>query len=476
MRSIPPTIVLAVLLSGALFAADATLLAPKPAPEASESAQSRTVYAEDGQKQAVSGRPAASDEEPRTVAIDEAIQVFRQATEQQGLRGGPRAARSGPSGLLWHGRVYEYLRNNALDATPHEIVQNGGDQNLLRRNQYGFSVSGPVILPKLYDGRRRAFFTLSWEATRENVGRSYLRTLPSLPQRSGDFSDLVDSAGNPVTIYDPASTFENPAYDPTQVVSESNLEYIRDPFANNRIATTRLDRAAAAATEQYPLPNTNIGPFLTNNFFSNPTATSRPSGFVARVDQTILQRHKLTVDLARSRGFIGEPRIYDTVANPGRPDRNFFDQRIVVRDTFAVSPAVVYEASVAADSSVVETEHLTIVPLKIRFVVKCVHMTGAALHKDEDHAFGARSKQWRAGCEGIRGECRAGRCQACQSQGAKSAGCGAQGLPTGHEPCPGIHGRSADPAVEKAIDMGLACCHADRWKFIIKHAPVQTEN
>lgn len=355
MRSIPPTIVLAVLFSGALLAADTALPAPKPAPAASaasESAQSTPVYAEDGQIQVIPGQSAA----PKSVAIDEAIQVFRQATEQQGLRGGPRAAKSAPSGLLWHGRVYEYLRNNALDATPHQIVQNGGDQNLLRRNQYGFSVSGPVILPKLYDGRRRTFFTLSWEATRENVGRSYLRTLPSLPQRSGDFADLVDSAGNPVAIYDPGSTFANPAYDPSQVVSESNLEYIRDPFVNNRIAETRLDSTAALAAESYPLPNTSIGPFLTNNFFSNPTATNRPSGFVARVDQTVLQRHQLTVDLARSRGFVGEPRIYDTVANPGRPDRNFLDQRIVVRDTFAVSPAVVYEVSLAAESSVVETE------------------------------------------------------------------------------------------------------------------------
>lgn len=359
MRFIRPAIVLAVLLSGALFAADVTLPEPKLAPAASappEAAQSTQIYAEDGRVQNVSGLQPMPAAETESAVIEEAIQVFRNATEQQGLRAGPRAARSAPSGLLWHGRVYEYLRNNALDATPHQIVQNGGDQNLLRRNQYGFSVSGPVILPKLYDGRRRTFFTLSWEATRENVGRSYLRTLPSLPQRSGDFVDLVDSAGSPVAIYDPASTYRNPAYDPNEVVSESNLEYIRSPFVNSQIAVTRVDPTAAAAAEHYPLPNTNIGPFLTNNFFSNPTATNRPSGFVARVDQTVLQRHRMTVDLARSRGFIGEPRIYETIANPGRPDRNYLDQRIVVRDTFAVSPAVVYEVSLAANSSVVESE------------------------------------------------------------------------------------------------------------------------
>ncbi len=359
MRFIAATVVLAVLNVGSILDGADGLPEPKPQPQATTSGQGSAggYRAGEADESPKSGASENKDASEANEAIEQAITVFRRTTAQQGLRIDSAGVRrsSVSSGSLWHGRVYEYLRNDALDATPHEIVQNGGDQNLLRRNQYGFSLSGPVVLPKLYDGRRSTFFTFSYEATREKVGRSYLRTLPSIGQRLGDFSDLVDSAGNPILIYDPSSTRPNPAYDPTANVSETNLEYERDPFPNNLISPTRLDRTALAMAEHYPQPNTNIGPFLTNNYFTNPVATNRPAGFVSRVDQSVGDRHKVTVDMARSRGFIGEPRIYDTIANPGRPDRDFLDRHVTVTETFAVSPNAVYESSFRAYSSVVET-------------------------------------------------------------------------------------------------------------------------
>ena len=126
--------------------------------------------------------------------------------------------------------VYEYIRNNAFDAVPHEVVQNGGERNVLRRNQFGFSVSGPVYVPKLYDGRRSTFFTFSYEGTRQKVGQSRLSTIPTGLQQSGDFSDLVNKAGAPVTIYDPDSTRLNPAFDSSRNVTLANLEHVRDAF------------------------------------------------------------------------------------------------------------------------------------------------------------------------------------------------------------------------------------------------------
>lgn len=351
MRSIPSSVVLAVLVSASVLAGAEAL----PEPEPQRSSQGSSPRRADDPSDKDSPEQVESDQ--ASAAIEQAISIFRISTEKQGLRIDSQSARpsSQSSGSLWHGRVYEYIRNNALDATPHEIVQNGGDQNLLRRNQYGFSLSGPVVLPKLYDGRRSTFFTLSYEATREKVGRSYLRTVPSSSQRAGDFSDLVDSAGNPVAIYDPASTRLNPTYDPSRNVSSSNLEYQRDAFPNNQISPTQLDPTALAMAEYYPSPNTDIGPFLTNNYFANPVATNRPAGFVTRVDQSVGERHTIAVDLAHSKGFVGEPRIYDTIANPGRPDRNFLDRRLEVSETFAISANAVAETSVEMSSNLIET-------------------------------------------------------------------------------------------------------------------------
>ncbi|MCZ0941113.1 MAG: hypothetical protein OXJ55_20920, partial [Caldilineaceae bacterium] len=157
------------------------------------------------------------NDRPEMAEVRQAVQVFRLITASAGLRPGAasdpqRTVAVGGRSSSWHGRVFEYLRNDALDAVPHEVVQRGGDRNLRRRNQFGFTLNGPLVVPKLYDGRGRTFFTLSYEGTRERVGRSYLRTLATAQRRLGDFSDLVDRAGNALTIYDPASTRANPLY------------------------------------------------------------------------------------------------------------------------------------------------------------------------------------------------------------------------------------------------------------------------
>ena len=59
------------------------------------------------------------------------------------------------------GRLYENLRNDLFDAIPHQVRQRGGDKSLLRRNQFGFSTSGPVRFPWLYDGRGKTYFSVS---------------------------------------------------------------------------------------------------------------------------------------------------------------------------------------------------------------------------------------------------------------------------------------------------------------------------
>jgi hypothetical protein len=305
--------------------------------------------------------PGTTVREQDTAAdrIEEAIRAFKTETERYGARpdsaGKTKPARGATQASTWHGRAYEYLRNDALDATPHEVVQRGGQGNVLRRNQFGFSVNGPVVVPKLYNGRGSTFFTFSFEGTRERVGRGYMRTLPTAQQRTGDLSDLLDQAGLPIAVYDPATTAANPNYDPSRPVSTGNLQFDRQRFPNNRIPVSRLDPIAVRASQYYPLPNADAGPFFRNNYWTFPSEINSPNGFIAKVDHNLFERHKLTVDLADSRGFQGEPRIYDTAGNPGRPDRDFVDRRVSVRDTFAVSPNAVYQARISATSESIET-------------------------------------------------------------------------------------------------------------------------
>ena len=160
---------------------------------------------------------ASSSEQPsETENLRQAIQSFQIHTGNLGMRtdSADGSARNRPASA-WHGRVYWNLRNDAFDAVPHEVTQTGGDKGILRRNQYGFSISGPVVIPKIFHGGRSTFFTLTFEGVRENEGQSFLETIATRIERTGDFSQTVDKSGALLHIYDPSSTRVNPAYDPS---------------------------------------------------------------------------------------------------------------------------------------------------------------------------------------------------------------------------------------------------------------------
>ena len=159
-------------------------------------------------------------------------------------------------------------------------------------------------------------------------------------------------------MYDPAGTRRNPAYDPARNVTRGNLEYERDPFPNNQVPLSRIDPVARAILPHYPQPNTDVGPFLRNNYWTNPSERNTPDGFVSRLDHSFLSRHKLTADLAYSGSFRGNPRLFDTIGNPGLPDRDFSNRRAAITETFIISPNSIYEASFSASSQTTETAGL----------------------------------------------------------------------------------------------------------------------
>ena len=212
--------------------------------------------------------------------IEKAVQEFKVQTRNLGLRAESqrKGQRRGKRTSSWHGRLFWNFRNDFIDAVPHEVTQTGGDQGILRRNQYGFNISGPVVIPKVFHGGSRTFFSLSYERMRETIGRSYLRTIPTMPERVGDFSQVVDKSGNLLPMYDSQTTRENPNFDPEQEVSKNNLQYLRDPFPGNRMPGNRLDPVASNALQYYPEPNVSIGPYFQNNYSIYSPETNKACG------------------------------------------------------------------------------------------------------------------------------------------------------------------------------------------------------
>src|SRR5215831_18242651 len=142
-----------------------------------------------------------------------------------------------------HGAVYEFFRNDKLNANSFNGNAAGNKRGVMRWNQPGFVVDGPVWLPKLYNGRDKTFFMFSMEWIRNASPLPYTASYPTQAERNGDFTTLVNANGQAITIYDPTTT------------TLTNGQYLRQPFAGNTIPKSRINPIGQNLINAYPMPN-----------------------------------------------------------------------------------------------------------------------------------------------------------------------------------------------------------------------------
>lgn len=148
-----------------------------------------------------------------------------------------------------HGTLFEFLRNSELDAKNY-FDRKDKPIPPFKRNQYGLTAGGPIVVPGLFNGKDKLFFLINWEGLRERKALTQTVTVPTLAERGGDFS------GNPdIIIYDPATR----GFD-----SAGNLVTAPTPFPGNVIPQSRL----------HPISNKILG------FFPPPQTTARSNNFV----------------------------------------------------------------------------------------------------------------------------------------------------------------------------------------------------
>jgi hypothetical protein len=199
-------------------------------------------------------------------------------------------SRSGTNSF--HGSGYEYFTNEDLGAG--QPLTNSGNGHLVRpvnrSHDFGFTVGGPVEIPKIYHGRNRTFFFFNLEEWRQKASTGgTFTTVPTNAYRLGDFSAArsggtlsTDPLGNPVvtnTVYDPLSD------------KSVNGQTVRTAFPGNIIPTSRIDPVAAKIQALIPAP-TNSG--LINNFAivdSNTTIKSVPS---IKIDENVGDKTKIS--------------------------------------------------------------------------------------------------------------------------------------------------------------------------------------
>lgn len=288
--------------------------------------------------------------------LEQGAEEFKDLTRTLGMRASksPVITPSHKRKLLWHGRIYEFFRNDALDAIPHQVKQNGQTKSPLRRNLFGFNVAGPLLIPHVIRNPRRSFFMLSYEGVRQEDFEASLHTIPTAAQRVGDFSQTVDPAGNPLIIYDPATTVPNPAYNASLPVSTSNLQYLRSPFPGNIIPQTRLSQPVMQALSLYPLPNAHIGPFFQNNYFVNSPELDDADGFISTLNVNFGSRNVLTGSAHISNGLLATAPYFPDAATPTPPLQRFSSWRSTLAETYTASANAVNTVSLVVESNAVQ--------------------------------------------------------------------------------------------------------------------------
>jgi hypothetical protein len=254
----------------------------------------------------------------------------------------------------FHGTAWEFFRNDKLDAADYFENAGGIKKGELRQNQFGFSAGGPVVIPKVFNGRNKLFFFGDYEGLRRVQGTVLNGQVPTALERSSGYSDLTDlinkgpggtqtdGLGRVVptgTVFDPATTRVDKAGAidaisglPVLIPSggkAGDTVFVRDPFGSCGPATTtftlagcglnhlpvgRLDANAIKLLGLYPTP-TSGG--LSNNFTNSPHLFEHRNSFDSRLDANFNEKNQLffRFSLVDDPQFI--PGIFGGIADGG---------------------------------------------------------------------------------------------------------------------------------------------------------------
>ena len=164
----------------------------------------------------------------------------------------------------YHGGLFEFVRNDKLDARNYFALT----RQVLKRNQFGADLGGPLSIPHLYSGADRTFFFANYEGQRLRQGLVFNSIVPSDAQRSGDFGAK--------TIYDPRLT------------TTVNGNPVKVAFPNNVIPQDRLSPQALAIQQFYPVQNTAAG-----TFSYTPSQAIDFDQYTVRLDHSITAYNRL---------------------------------------------------------------------------------------------------------------------------------------------------------------------------------------
>ncbi|HLH03214.1 MAG TPA: carboxypeptidase regulatory-like domain-containing protein [Bryobacteraceae bacterium] len=211
----------------------------------------------------------------------------------------------------FHGSAYEFLRNNDFDANDWFSNRAGKPRQIYKQNDFGATVGGPVLIPKVYNGKNKTFFFFSYEGFRNRNGATNATaTIPTPEMYNGDFSNWVTSTGKQI-----------PIYDPTTQVTNANGTVTRTVFPGNKIPMAKWDPASIQALKVFQTsgvlqPNTGAAPgtvgYVNNNYIIANGSNVQPiNKWSIKGDHVFNEKHRIS-------GYYGYDRE-STVPGPDGP-------------------------------------------------------------------------------------------------------------------------------------------------------------
>ncbi len=228
----------------------------------------------------------------------------------------------------FHGNLYNFFRNDKLNANSFFGNRNNNPRPIFRFNQFGLTAGGPVVIPKLFNGKDKLFWFFNFEGLRQRTPITYRFTVPTELQKQGDFSQTFNAAGVPFQIADPTTT---------------TSAGLRQLFPNGRIPANRLNPIARNVLARYPAPTSLGDPFTNaNNYFAQVPQVFDGENYSLRLDPNI-RTHRLFVRWSQNQGFPGTPTPWD-IGGKGVGEltgNNRAQTSIGVSDAYLISPTMV---------------------------------------------------------------------------------------------------------------------------------------
>ena len=248
------------------------------------------------------------------------------------------STRSGTN--AFHGDTYDIFRNKDLDANTWYNNYQGLPRIKDTQNDYGGVFSGPVWIPKIYNGKNKTFFMFSWEQYRQSVGFSSTSTVPTAAEKGGDFTaDLNTAVLTGTNPCDGSPVYQGEIFDPatTRTVGGTlcRTSYLAET-GRNAIPSGQISPIAQKILSFYPNPTTGT---TANNLTYNGSYPLLDTTMTIRIDQNISDKHKVFVMYdSRDNNRLSNSPTFANAASPGGPTQDFFTHYTRAGWDWSISP------------------------------------------------------------------------------------------------------------------------------------------